>query len=232
MFKRISLAAVLAFSMAAIQAEAQDRLDPDRMPWQWSGYYAAIFAGASTGDVDMAPIHSTGIGSLDYSGFSFGIGGGYRHQFDNNIVAGVGLAIPIYSDDGSAVDTGFAYSGGYSAHPQFAYMVSGQLGYAVGRFMPFVQAGVGQAIVKADVAQGGCCVPTPISQTRTHLLTTIGAGVAAKVTPNQNIRFQYQYLHASKEDYTNALNAGLPDNTFGWHGHSFFLTYEWQFPVR
>lgn len=217
-------AAVAVATVGGAQAADPQMMQYEQGGFDWSGAYVALFFGSTfNGDLDVDPRHISAQTSSDLDGFTAGVGAGYRWHFDNDVVFGLGLAIPVWAEEGNLTTTA---AGGLSfADPQFGYSINAQLGRAYGQFLPYVHAGVGHTWVEAGSRTGGT------SQTNAHLVGTVGAGIGYQINEYFNTRLQYNYIHASSEDYTDAINnaAGF-SNDFGWSGHSVFFVIEYSIP--
>jgi outer membrane immunogenic protein len=75
--------------------------------------------------------------------------------------------------------------------------VRGRLGYTVDRFLVYGTAGL--AYGGGEVAAGG------LSNSKTHVGWTVGAGVEAMIAPNITARLEYLFADLGKENYTTVL---------------------------
>lgn len=223
-FCKTLLGAIVAVGTASGAHAADTTMAYEQGGFDWSGAYVALFLGHTFGgDLDTDPRHVSTQTSSELDGFLAGIGGGYRWQLDNDVVFGVGVAVPVWAEEGRM------FTGGIGdlafADPQFGYSINAQLGRAYGRFLPYVHAGLGHTWVE------GGSITSGTSQTNAHLVATVGAGLGYQINEYFNTRVQYNYFHASAEDYTDIVNAGAGfSNDYGWSGHSVFFVLEYSIP--
>ncbi len=226
-----SLCFLLAF---AVPGQADDWNEASKTPTStdWTGGYVSVFTGHTFGsDVNVDPWHRQFFGSKDLDVAMLGVGGGYRWHLDNDVVLGASLSIPVWSGGGEIGDIN-GNTGGFYADPRFAYTASGEVGYAVDRFLPFVHAGVGHAWVEGGSKPGGF-TPNGTRQTNVHTVFSVGGGLAYQLNEMVNLRAQYSYIHASKENYNDSANIGArAPNDFGWSGNAVFFAVEFKFPVN
>ena len=192
---------------------------PQSFPYAWTGLYAGVFAGYGLGHIDhfyerLNGNNDHGQVYLDASGFLAGGYVGYNYQLPNLVVVGVeadlgflGIdneRIVIKDDDVLSVKTGLFGT------------VRGRLGYALGRFMPYVTAGL--AVV--DIENSGANPANANRFTRideTRIGFTVGAGAEIALTDKWVGRIEYLYLDTPRYEVRNLENEKL------WFDNDFHL---------
>ena len=113
----------------------------ERPAFSWTGFYAGGTIGKQSVDLTKDeqakvgwtgggfPIYETFKAKIDDSDTTYGVFAGYRHQFGNQIVAGA---------EASYTRTGKLFEDSQTVE---TWAVEGQLGYAIGRALPYAAAG-------------------------------------------------------------------------------------------
>ena len=96
--------------------------------FSWSGAYAGVSVGKTGTALDFSDVD---VSDFDAKETSYGVFGGYRHQFDNKFVVGGEVNYAKTGDFVDAVDTE-------------TYGVELQAGYAFDRVLPYVAVGKGK----------------------------------------------------------------------------------------
>ena len=130
----------------------------------------------------------SGSGRGTHGGFGGDAFIGYNHEFDNRIVVGIqGTAgyMPGISN------YGYNYGGARGAN--FG-MVNMSVGYDMGRFMPYITAGVGTARATNFATPGGGGFDSLNNlfsrSSQSTTITTVGAGFNYAVTNNLHVGFE------------------------------------------
>lgn len=165
----------------------------DKKPFDWTGYYLGAHLGYLTGDTDNDTEGLLPNGSAE--SWLVGIQASHRRQFSNDVVLGVGVSAPLASKDQSVTTFGnlntVEMKGSVLGHVQ--------LGYASGRFLPFVVGGVGAAWVEArEVLANGTASPWVDN---THLIGTIGLGINYAISDRWSTGVRYNHIWTSRERY-------------------------------
>lgn len=201
--KRLALCAALtalagpAFAADPVVYEPAPAVAPVAAAYDWTGFYVGLQAGYLWG-ASKADYSSTGFpgvhSPIDPEGFFGGAYLGYNYQFDGGIVAGVEGDINYGSIEGSSplLDAGGVPIAGQSFEGEIDWFgsVRARLGYAHGRFLPFVTGGL--AIAHYDVGN-------TVAGTTEHALDetlagwTVGAGAEYAFTDNLIGRLEYRY---------------------------------------
>jgi len=170
--------------------------------FNWSGLYVGANGGFSGGEFNQ---------TFDYSGdfccstnrdhaFSSGFTGGGQvgvnfQSATSNIVAGVEADFDASSIEGTYLDFGPAFHSGTQLN--WWGTVRGRLGYAAGRFLPYVTGGVAYGHLTntyTDTANGN--LPPDgydESWSDTRIGWTIGGGVEAEIAHNVSAKVEYLY---------------------------------------
>jgi outer membrane immunogenic protein len=156
--------------------------------FSWMGGYVGLEAGYQWGNARLRLPGIPASASTDPSGFSLGGHMGYRYQFNNNLVAGAELRGFVNFDTGSSM--GYA---GIANSTRIENKWGGDarltLGYAMGRFLPYLAGGVALADDKGNTTFVGGS--SGFSETRAGW--TIGGGLAYAITDNLITRLDYSY---------------------------------------
>lgn len=218
----LSSAALFALGASAMAADLPARSPaaapaPILVSMNWSGLYVGAQAGYLWSDNDL---RVTARGRVFESNpapnaFSIGAQAGYRHQYANGIVIGVEgdlswLKGPLATGNYMAG----AVAGGALGVNEHNWDASArlQLGYSMGRFLPYITGGVsflnenGCAARLAGAAV--CLAQTAFSSTRTGW--TAGAGIAYSFTNNIVAHAEYRYADYGAKTY---VTPALPSNT-------------------
>jgi opacity protein-like surface antigen len=177
--------AVMTLSSAAI---AQEGIGDDR----WTGFYAGAIGGIATGE-----FHD----DLTMKGFEAGVLGGYRAQY-GDFVYGAEADIVASSmkwtsaDDGSE---GINYIGSFRA----------VLGRPMGRFMPFVTAGL--AVAEGDSLVRFNLLHWEFADRATHWGPQLGGGAEFALTDNISARAEYRYTALANATYEYGPFNGVVD---------------------
>lgn len=199
----------LAFLISAatiVSATAADQI-PSEESLNWSGgYIGAQFGhawGESNASITPCPFSPNCSLYLDPDGFFGGIYAGYNHQFSNNIVLGIDTDINLSGVDSGdvvlrATDGTPRSQVEGSAETKWDGAIRARLGYAAGRWLPYLAGGLSVARVDLEAH-----LVTPIliwpagtslaSEKETLTGWNIGAGVEYAATSNITLRAEYRY---------------------------------------
>lgn len=177
--------------------------------FSWTGFYGGVHAGAILEDGEASVVSTAGLGApvlaggvfprevgLDGSGFIGGAQVGYNWQ-TGSIVLGAEADFSFVSSD---TDFLFSVPGGlgtitYSAEQDWLATVRGRIGFAAGRFMPYVTGGLAMGAVETrarlfEAATGATLV---VSSDDTRVGWTVGGGAEYAVTDALTLRAEYLY---------------------------------------
>lgn len=149
---------------------------PVHKNYDWNGAYV----GATVGGVFSK---TPGLNSLKDGSLTGGVYTGYNYQDDNNWVLGVEGDANIAKQRKDAVS------------PKYYGAVRARAGYALDRFLPYVDGGAVVGKLASDAPNGE-------DESHTHFGYTLGAGLEYAVTDNLTTRISYHYVNFNKHDYT------------------------------
>lgn len=190
---------------------------PPYVAYNWTGLYAGGNLGVAFTNVDHYYERNNGQDDhgqvwLDASGYSFSGHVGYQHQFPNLFVIGVEAEIGKLGIDEERLvikDDDVLRS-----KTDFFGTIRGRLGYAMGRFLPYVTGGF--AWVDVENAGGNPANDQrflTISETRPGYV--LGAGAEYAFTNNMIARLEYLYIDVDEFEVRNLENEKMRfDNNF------------------
>jgi opacity protein-like surface antigen len=211
----VSSAAVAADLRPVYKAPA-----PMERIYDWTGFYVGAHVGYISGHTsnDTAILPNGGT-----SNWFAGVQGGYRHQFSNNMVLGAQISAPIWSGDEQVS----VFGNQNHVDPKYAVLGQIQLGYAVGRFLPYLTAGIGGAKVEAfEVLTSGVRSATV---SNTHTIYTLGFGVNYALTQNVALGLVYNHTESSRERYDCGPAVCGIVGAFDFTGDTVAATLEYKF---
>jgi outer membrane immunogenic protein len=194
--------------------------------WDWTGFYAGVFAGYAWGSVDTNELFSAVGGfynppgapySFDADGFFGGAQAGYNWQFDQ-IVLGVEAEIGYMGMDDSIIDpNSFIANIGDTASKfdsDFYGALTGRLGFAADQVLLYAKGGV--AFLNGEGRTTDACAIAPcggllINATGNDTLVgwTVGGGLEYMITPNWTIKAEYMYFDFGDFDVAGIASNGL-----------------------
>ena len=201
----LAAAAIIGFAASAAAADAVTEL-PVASTYNWTGVYAGVQAAYIWGDGTQT--YANG----DYSapkpsGFLGGAYLGVNYQLSNNVV--IGLEGDWAWTD--AKDTSLYFhsnSAPYGSNYQSALDVDwtaglrGRIGYATGRWLPYVAGGLAVARVNYVGYDSGAVFDPGAAKTLAGW--TIGAGAEYAFTDNLIGRAEYRYSDFGSADFSNS----------------------------
>lgn len=212
--KKLSLssAALFALGASAMAADLPARGPalapaPAFVGMNWSGFYAGAQAGYLLSDNDLRVTTEFAFrSSPDPKTFGIGAQAGYRHQYANGIVIGVeGDLNWLNGARGTSTYFAGTVNGGALGINEHNWDASArlQLGYAMGRWLPYVTGGVSFLNEDGCAAEastpGACVAETGFRSTRTGW--TAGAGLAYAITGNLIAHAEYRYADYGSKSY-------------------------------
>ena len=191
---RLLAAAVLVVGCLAAGAAHADDNRASGNETDWSGIYAGIHVGGAGSNVDW----DVNIGNAPGDSLSYDAGGliagghlGVQRQFEN-FVLGVEASLTVTDlDDREPSSLGPTVT--FSTETDTIAKITGRLGYAIDRFLPYVTAGY----AGADIATNGTVVglfPDAFNLRDWEHGWTIGGGVDYLLTGNVVIGIEYSYI--------------------------------------
>lgn len=202
-----TLLAAGAASAADLSTRRSQPVAPAFVPavgFNWTGGYVGADLGYQWGNARLGLPAVGAATDADTSSFTIGGHLGYRYQFNNNVVAGAEVRGFANIDTRSNV----GYAGLVNtSRIENSWGGDGRLtlGYAYGRFLPYIAGGVALADYEGRTTFIGGS--SGFSETRVGW--TIGAGLAYAITDNLVTRVDYSY-----SDFGSANNTtvGAPGN--------------------
>jgi outer membrane immunogenic protein len=200
---KLLLLATTALLLGAGTAAAQDQT------YDWSGVYVGAQIGygwsKSTTRVDIVPVWITDV-HHNATGVLGGLYAGYNYQMSNNIVLGLEADINA-ADLEDKTDDWILSIGGVSGTlsnfiPTSFKMswngaVRGRVGYAVGRFLPYVAGGVSFGGYELRFHD-----KTVATHSSTRIGWNIGAGLDYAVTDKIILRAEYRFADIGSEKFS------------------------------
>jgi opacity protein-like surface antigen len=138
---------IAALSGSAMAADMAVKAKPVDYVCNWTGFYLGGHVGygwvsSSMSAADTAAVQAT-YGSVPApKGFAGGIQGGYDWQLANRLVFGLGLELNGFGIDSLNATTGIAPGSSLKSTVDWDVTGFARLGYAMGRVMPYVLAGI------------------------------------------------------------------------------------------
>lgn len=165
---------------------------PPEAPFDWTGFYAGINAGYAGGRTSWSdPAVGTDSGRFGMSGALIGGQLGYNYQM-GNVVLGVETDMDWLNAKGSMTSNGAgdvcAADGGGACQTQQSWLgtTRARVGYAFGRWMPYVTGGVAYGNIQSVQPSG----PT----SATNVGWSAGGGLEAGIDRNWSAKLEV--LHA------------------------------------
>lgn len=174
--------------------EALPSLLSPQSAYNWTGWYGGGGIGYQAGTATGSGV--AGFNVAPHLWF-FGLNGGYRLQLPDNLVLALDLSAPIWVSGNSFAPPGL---GTATLQPNFILASEFQLGYAIGRWLPFVGLGVGFADIKATLTPiaGG----TALTDTQLDPLYMITFGVNYAWTDHVVVGLRYDHIELDQHNYT------------------------------
>ncbi|MBU8935034.1 MAG: outer membrane beta-barrel protein [candidate division Zixibacteria bacterium] len=191
-------------------------------PVDWTGFYAGAFGSYLAGHVTSNdPAHEESTGDYDDDSPMLGIQGGYHKQFDNGWVAGFEIILPLYIQNGTAVDkVWFPDSVTYEANYRYAAFVGVKAGRPHGKALPYAFGAVGIANVDGKTynvdLDENYSEGFEQSAVATHLVFQLGGGVDYQVNDKMFAGLRVGAFFGGKADHTMPWNEPGP-NEFGFN---------------
>ena len=223
MLKRhVIIAALLASSSAAYAADFgvinQPVPEAYIAPTDWTGFYAGVFGGLTSGPIDFSLVPDAAPSILDISINGGGaVGGaqiGYDVQFDGFVVGAVAdIAMSNHragaeissGPDSIELDTGLNFIG----------TVRARAGYAFDDALAYVHGGFAYGQSDVSLSVNGTDVDTGIDDVD-HVGFVVGAGLEYQVTENISFQTEYAYTQFGEETLV-SLPGGSITQEFGFH---------------
>jgi outer membrane immunogenic protein len=188
----------------------------------WSGFYAGVFGGVTTGDSDFSIVPVGGPSVFDLStnagGGVVGVQIGADAQFDQFVLGAV--ADIAYTNHG--VDLSFAIPalGGASADISSQLNYLGTLRARAGllvqdNLLAYVHGGLAYGQTEQSLTFGGVVIPGLGTQDRWGY--TLGAGIEYAINDQISLQTEYAYTHFDSEDIFVAPGVGALTEALSFH---------------
>ena len=207
--QKLSLS-LLLLGMAANAGSETQNTSVGGNRYDWGGAYVGANLGVVWSGSELAANHVNFISdtgtyhnSTNQADVNPGLQFGYLHHLDNNWVLGgeADFSYPSSDSQFSVANTTGTAIDRFSIRNDLQGSLRIRAGYAFGRFLPFVTAGV--SFGSMGLAYNGG--DNAYAKTTTQTGWVLGSGVEYGFLDNLSARLEYLYT-----DYGNALNLGLP----------------------
>ena len=209
---------LLALLMCTVSTAAfAEELGTDN--FDWTGWFVGAHGAHMTGKTD----NQQGLPNGKADNFLAGVHGGYRHQFGDWVWGGA-VTVPLIADEARFTVPGL----GFPNEVQFRGTVRGsvQLGRSIGRFLPYITAGIGASWIRGRERIGAVLSPWANA---THLVTTVGAGVNVAISENFSAGLAYNHITTSNERYNCGPAVCATIGNIEFDGDIFGATLEYRF---
>jgi outer membrane immunogenic protein len=169
----------------------------------WTGFYLGVNSGYNFGKSDARytdPLFSPYAIGSNPDGWSVGLQAGANYQFKNRIVVGLEGEFS-YVDVSDSIDD--LASAGLRQRPgnsiktssDYAGTLRARLGYAAGRFLPYLTAGGAGADAKVSATDGF------LSESQFLLGWTVGGGIEYALDKNWSVKVEYLYVDLGRHTW-------------------------------
>jgi outer membrane immunogenic protein len=208
----VTKAAIGALAFLGVSAaHAADEVAVTSPEYTWSGFYLGAHAGYGWGNADyssgglLGPAHVDEFVIFedfrqdDGRGFIGGVQAGYNWQ-TGNLVYGFEADAAYANVKGGRIL--FTNVGTIDPNEKLRFLgtIRGRLGYSVGRFLPYVTAGMAVANYKLEESYSG--------SSNTHVGWAVGLGSELAVTEKVSLKLEYLYADFGKKNYDVRYLAG------------------------
>ena len=209
--KRVCLAFVSLTALAGAAAAADLGMPPAQPyykapvyapPFSWTGFYLGINGGGGWGNSSW-DIPATG--NFGTSGGFVGGTLGYNYQL-SQVVVGIEGDVDWADINGTTTSPGGCIPG-CKTNDNWLGTVRGRLGFAAGRFMPYVTGGLAFGDIQASL-------PGFAGATTTNAGWTVGAGIEMSLWGNWSAKAEYLYVNLGQFNCGTSCGAiaGVTDN--------------------
>ena len=221
----------LPASAAGMPAEMPVKSPMAAPIFNWTGFHLGLNTSYNFSNNKLTSPNGIGWTSIpDPDAFGFGGQFGYRYQIASGIVLGLeGDVSWLSANTGRALfNRNDGLIGGDEGQTQLTWDagVRGQLGYSMGRFLPYLTGGLAFIHEKgcSGVPGGACYAGTSYGSTRTGW--TVGAGLAYALTNAWTASAEYRYADFGSKTY---FAAGSGNTTSYLQVHKLVLGLSYQF---
>ncbi len=197
-------------SAADIPSRAYTKAPPLDAVYSWTGFYLGAHAGyiaasADASAADTAAITATYGRMPNPAGGFAGLHGGYNFQTPGRIVLGIEAGVDGLGIDGLKDTLGIAPGSSLKVTTNWVGTLTGRLGYAMDRWLPYAFAG---ATFAHDKESGFNPFIGPFALANTHAGWTAGAGVEYAFADHWSTRLQYRYVDVDRQTYNRVRVGG------------------------
>ena len=201
--------------------------------YDWNGFYAGVFGGYNTGDVNYEVIDPTGTaffyGNPEINGLFGGADVGVNYQFENGFVIGAEADVAAGSTEGASImydaATGLPANASIRGTVSPMASVRARAGFAVDRFLPFVTGGVALAQTNFEYVASGAVPFVLPGLNDVQLGWTVGAGVEYAVTENISAKAEYRFSQFGGSEKAAPALGGTEKAAFHTHDARIGLNY-------
>ena len=191
-------------------------------PVDWTGWYVGAFGDYVSGELNSNdPGHEASTGDYDDNGPMAGICVGYQRQYDNDLVAGVEVIVPLYMQKGTAVDKQyFPDLVTYESDYRYGLLIAVKGGRSYGKALPYAFGAIGFVNVDGktyNVDLNENYSPGFVqSAAATHFVWQLGAGIDYQVSEDVFLGVRVAAFIAERADHTMPWCEPGP-NEFGYN---------------
>ena len=175
--------------------------------YNWSGVYVGAQVGYAWGDSELELLEDPVTSNPEPDGILGGAYLGYNAQLGNGIVVGAEADFAfadLHDSDGVFGPGGVPLDDqSFEVDVNWTAAVRARIGYAAGRFLPYIAGGVAFADVDHEAFTTGVSAG---GGSDTFVGWTIGAGAEYAFTDNLIGRAEYRYTDFGSEDYADTDN--------------------------
>ncbi|MDH4986161.1 porin family protein [Aminobacter anthyllidis] len=228
--RAVSLLPVICSTLVAASTASAT----DTSGFVWTGGYVGIQAGYSWADSTLTYFDTVDGYTPNYyaelkpSGFMGGLYAGYNRQFSSNLLLGVEADIQAGGADSSPV-SGRLRGGGedsiytYTSKLDWSASLRARMGYAAGRFLPYVTAGLSAA--QFEISRTAVHPYGPMAASDVYAGWSVGAGLEFAATDAIVLRTEYRYSDYGHENL-DVVDYLLPTSALRTHDVRIGLAYK------
>lgn len=196
----LSTAAACAVCVSIIAKAAEPASSPQATSSvNWTGASIGIVGGVSALDgTTRIPAYSAAPFHADSTSGTIGAKAGYNHHFANVVVLGVEASLLALFNEGHST---FGHEE-WHVDADWQGAVVGRVGYATGRFLPYVKGGVSLLHLE-NLRYESSIFPPSRPLDRTYVGWTVGVGVDYAVDDNWVVGVDYAYSDFSSHNFEN-----------------------------
>lgn len=171
--------------------------------YNWTGFYVGAHAGYVWGQTDASAADTAAI-TATYGrmprpeGFLGGLHAGYNYQLSTRIVLGVEASVDGFGVNGLKDTLGLPPFSQLNVTTDWAGSLVGRLGYAMGRWLPYVYAG---GMWAHDKESGFNPFMGAFALANSHSGVTAGFGAEYAFADRWSARAQYRYIDLDRQKY-------------------------------